>query len=117
MNLFGVLFVRNDLAHKLTSEVINHEEIHTAQIKELAYVPFYLLYGLNFVLNMFTADPYRSIIFEREAYENDGNLEYLKTRKKFATFSKKYIDLAGLAFKSVLMGGITAAVIYIISIL
>ena len=45
MNLFGVLFVRGrDTV--LTDSDMRHETIHTAQMRETLYVPFYVLYLL-----------------------------------------------------------------------
>ena len=82
INLFGVLFARKN-AH-ISQRTIRHEEIHTAQMKELLYVFFYLLYILNWVVNLFCyEEAYRNIVFEREAYENDDDVNYLKTRKRF----------------------------------
>ena len=40
INLFGILFVRGD--SYISPQVINHEKIHTAQMRELLYIPFYL---------------------------------------------------------------------------
>lgn len=65
--------------------IINHEMIHIRQQLELLILPFYILYGLNLVINylvyinIYTA--YRNILFEKEAYQNDLNLNYLKNRK------------------------------------
>lgn len=42
INLFGVLFVKRDMS--VTDRVLNHERIHTKQMRELGYVGFYLLY-------------------------------------------------------------------------
>jgi len=83
INLFGVLFVRINVI--LTDRIINHEKIHTAQIKELLYLFFYVLYGLEwfFKLLKYGLKSYFNISFEREAYENEKNFEYLKNRKKF----------------------------------
>ena len=39
INLFGVLFVRGTY-RDLSATVLNHEKIHTAQMKELWYIPF-----------------------------------------------------------------------------
>jgi hypothetical protein len=56
--------------------------IHIRQQLELLILPFYILYLLNLAINysvyknIYTA--YRNILFEREAYENDSNLNYLK---------------------------------------
>lgn len=72
---------------------INHEKIHLQQQKELLVIFFYIWYVTDFLLkyikhrNWETA--YRNIIFEREAYQNEHNLNYLKTRKIFG-FLHKY---------------------------
>ncbi|AEH01492.1 hypothetical protein [Lacinutrix sp. 5H-3-7-4] len=64
--------------------LINHEKIHLKQQQELLVLPFYLIYLTEFVVrfciyqNWFKA--YRNISFEREAYYNQTNLNYLKTR-------------------------------------
>ena len=89
INLFGILFVRlnNDGSRPtITERLINHESIHTAQMKELLYVPFYLLYFLEWIVRLFVnhASAYRSISFEREAYYNEYYYTYLSHRKPFA---------------------------------
>ncbi len=64
---------------------INHERIHLKQQQELLVLPFYLLYlsefGLRFIKYRNVYKAYRNISFEREAYENELDLEYCKTRK------------------------------------
>lgn len=73
-----------------TQRVINHEKIHIKQQQECLILPFYLLYFLSWIICLFfTNDPYRNIPFEREAHENDDNLEYLKHRRAFSWI--KYI--------------------------
>ena len=47
INLFGILFVRGD--NYISPQVINHEKIHTAQMRELLYIPFYLWYVLEWM--------------------------------------------------------------------
>ncbi len=87
INLFGVLFVRNENKGKaLTERTINHESIHTAQMKEMLYIFFYIWYFIEWLIRIFINhnNAYRMISFEQEAFENAGNLEYLKTRKKWA---------------------------------
>lgn len=85
VNLFGVLFVRKGCT--MTPTDYNHEAIHTAQMKELLYVPFYLLYVLEWLFHLIrlrdTKAAYRAVSFEREAYAHEGEAGYLKTRKKF----------------------------------
>lgn len=51
INLFGILFVRGNAT--ISQEVINHESIHTAQMKEMLYIPFYLWYCIEYVYRMF----------------------------------------------------------------
>ena len=68
---------------------MNHEFIHLRQQLELLIVPFYILYLLNYLVNLvyyqnhFLA--YKNIAFEREAYENDANPAYL-IKRKFASW-------------------------------
>lgn len=79
MNLFGVLFVRGDA--KIDDVTLNHEEIHTEQMKEMLYVPFYLWYVVEWIVRLFMkGNAYRNISFEREAYGNQNNMEYLTGR-------------------------------------
>ena len=86
INLFGVLFVRNEYKDKLNERILNHEAIHTAQMKELAYVGFYVIYILEWVYRLIfhTKTAYRGISFEREAYDNQSYSGYLDYRKPFS---------------------------------
>ena len=94
MNLFGVLFVRwekGKLKPTLSRYTINHESIHTKQMKELGYIFFYIWYVIEWFIKLFTTkNAYKSISFEREAYGNERNLLYLEKRKRYAWF--KYIS-------------------------
>lgn len=67
---------------------LNHELIHIYQQMELFFVFFILLYYLEFLLRLLryrdAQKAYRLISFEREAYENETNYDYLKTRKWFS---------------------------------
>jgi hypothetical protein len=58
---------------------------------ELLVVPFYLVYGVEFLVRLFQYKKwhlaYRNISFEREAYANEMYLDYLKQRK-FWSFLK-----------------------------
>lgn len=77
INLFGYLFCRPNA--KITDITINHEQIHTEQMKEMLYVPFYLWYGVEWLVKLFCkGNAYRNLSFEREAYSNQYNLDYLK---------------------------------------
>ncbi|MDY8136432.1 hypothetical protein [Aquimarina sp. 2201CG5-10] len=67
---------------------INHEKIHLRQQAELLIVPFYIFYLLEYVIRLFqyrnSPQAYRNISFEREAYENEEDLLYLKNRKPWS---------------------------------
>lgn len=87
VNLFGILFARKNA--KLSDSTLNHESIHIAQMKELLYIPFYLLYGLEWLVKLIKNgfkghSAYRDISFEKEAYNNEHDLNYLKTRQHYA---------------------------------
>ena len=65
-----------------TPELINHERIHLRQQLELLIIPFYIWYLIEYYKK-----GYMNVSFEKEAYANDKNLNYLKKRRIFA-FSK-----------------------------
>jgi hypothetical protein len=66
----------------------NHEKIHLVQQRELWVVGFYILYVWYWLkavaIGKTGRDAYYAIPFEKEAYENEKNLKYLKTRKPHA---------------------------------
>ena len=86
INIFGILFVRGDAV--ISSTDINHESIHTAQMKEMLYVLFYLWYVIEWLVRMVqyrnAHTAYRNISFEREAYMNQGSMGYLQGRGHYA---------------------------------
>ena len=78
---------------QVTSRLINHEEIHSRQQKEMLIFFFFLWYGLEFLFRLAQYrdwdKAYRNISFELEAYANQYNIAYLNDRKHFAWF--KYL--------------------------
>lgn len=82
MNLFGFLFARK--GSYIDAVTINHERIHTAQMKELLYIPFYIIYGVEWLVRLFqkgnSHSAYRAISFEQEAYNNEKDMRYLEKR-------------------------------------
>lgn len=74
--------------YKSDPVLVNHEKIHHQQQLELLIVPFYLLYSLHYLFNLAKyknhLQAYFNIVFEREAYQNECDLNYLKNRKTFA---------------------------------
>lgn len=90
--LFPVVILRekyrdsqDDFWQKRAKQVINHESIHFQQAIELGVLPFYLVYVLEWLLKLpfYGAQAYENISFEREAYGNDEDLEYLKNRVRY----------------------------------
>ena len=73
--------------------LINHEKIHLRQQLELLIIFFYLIYFLEFLIRLIQYKnwkrAYRNISFEREAYINEKDLNYLKSRS-FWKFLKYY---------------------------
>ena len=69
---------------KLDHNLINHEKIHLRQQLELLIIFFYLFYVLEFIMRLIQYNnwkqAYRNISFEREAYKNEKDLNYLKSR-------------------------------------
>lgn len=69
-----------------------HEQIHWVQQKEMLCLFFYLWYLIEWFIKLFKYKnkAYYAISFEREAYDNESNLNYLKTRKSFAWLNKVF---------------------------
>ncbi len=91
INLFGILFVKPGM--KLDEETANHELIHSRQMRELLWIPFYLLYILEWFWRLIeyrgdTFKAYLNISFEREAYKHGKNQDYLLARQNFAMWRK-----------------------------
>jgi len=90
--LFPFIFIRKpeDRENKI---LINHEKIHLRQQLELLVIFFYILYVIEYyywLLKLKNKDlAYRRISFEREAYVNESDLDYLGKRH-FWSF-RKYI--------------------------
>lgn len=86
VNLFGTFWARD--TSWVDRYVVNHERIHTAQQRELLFVPFYILYILEWLCRLLQYrnrhKAYMNISFEREAYAHGDDLSYLPTRRPFA---------------------------------
>jgi hypothetical protein len=93
MSLFPFIFVDKSYEEHSTFEkyniTLNHEEIHIRQQLEMLVLFFYLWYGIEYLLKLITygKGAYMALSFEREAYMNDIDEGYLKTRK-FWSFLK-----------------------------
>lgn len=67
----------------------NHENIHFVQGKELLFIGLWILYILNYLINLFVFNfnrklAYKNIIFEKEAYSMEKSLNYLSKRKPYS---------------------------------
>lgn len=112
MTIWPFIFVRQEEAVKMKKlgwwdEMLRHEEIHCAQQKEMLLVGvvialamaffgcrwwsllpmplFYWWYIVEWLIRLgMDGSAYRNISFEREAYRNQYNKDYLKTRPFWA---------------------------------
>jgi len=73
---FPFIFVHPDT--EITPRLINHEKIHLRQQLEMLIIPFYIWYIIEYI-----SKGYMQISFEKEAYQNDSNLNFLNSRKFF----------------------------------
>jgi Ca2+/Na+ antiporter len=111
ISVWPFVFARKD-AHDLTEVDINHKSIHCRQQIEFMIISalvigilvlavhlslwwfllvpfiFYIWYGIEYFIRFVICGDnkkaYRGIAVEQEAYVNEDNLSYLKTRKWFA---------------------------------
>lgn len=83
ITVFPFIVVRNDI-DSTNLVLMNHERIHIRQQLELLILPFYILYFLDYLIKIIRfknrETAYRNIVFEREAYFNEKNMDYLKSR-------------------------------------
>lgn len=59
--------------------IINHERIHFRQQLEMLVIPFFIWYIIEVIFK-----GYGNTSFEQEAYQNEDNLNYLKSRKLYS---------------------------------
>ncbi len=83
LTLYPFVFLK-DKSDKENVVLLNHERIHIRQQIELLIVPFYVWYSLEYLVRLIQYKDrnlaYRNISFEREAYQNEKNLHYIKQR-------------------------------------
>ena len=84
INLFGVIFARKE-CEPLSKRTLNHEAIHTAQMRELLYIGFYIWYVLEWLVKLcfYGTEAYRNISFEREANAGEDDETYLENSGYF----------------------------------
>ena len=92
MTVFPFVFLRKrEMKDDLV--MVNHEKIHLRQQLELLILPFFVWYFIDYLVKIIRYKnrhvAYRNIVFEREAYANESNLEYLQLRY-FWQFTKYF---------------------------
>jgi len=82
--LFGIIIILKKYKNNPNVYLLNHEKIHVSQWLETLFVGFLVLYILNFLWNLLRYknfyEAYKFIIFEREAYKEMYNLNYIEKR-------------------------------------
>ena len=92
MNICAIMFTRSeDYIKRMSQATVTHEKTHTKQILEMGIVFFYLWYVIEYLIRLIiyknTKLAYKNISFEREAYQNQNDLNYLSNRKHYNWFS------------------------------
>ena len=84
ITLWPFVFIRDEG----NDRTINHETIHIKQYNELLVIGFLVLYLYDWVHGLIkyrdSQKAYYRIRFEQEAYENDQNILYVPSRKRFS---------------------------------
>ena len=79
---FGILKDRKDISNPV---MMQHEKIHIRQQLELLVLPFFIWYGIEYLLRILQYKDkhvaYRNISFEREAYANESQEYFLQKRR------------------------------------
>ncbi len=89
--LFGFVFLNKKSKSFKQGELtvlLNHERIHIRQQLELLILPFFILYVTEWLILLIKYKnrnlAYLNISFEKEAYANASNLNYLSNRNPYA---------------------------------
>lgn len=94
LTLFPFVFLLNK-KDKANYCLLNHEKIHIKQQLELLIVLFYIWYVIEFLYLLYlykdTKKAYLNISFEKEAYSNEKDYNYLQNRPfwNFIIYLKK----------------------------
>ncbi len=87
ISIYPFIFLKNK-SLKQNNIIINHEKIHLKQQSELLWVFFFIWYFSEFLFKLMKYKnwqiAYKNISFEKEAYKNESNINYLKNRKLYS---------------------------------
>lgn len=87
LTIFPFIFIKNKQLLN-DSNLLNHEKIHLKQQIELIWIAFFIWYVAEYFFgflkfrNHYLA--YKNISFEKEAYTNQNNTQYLMSRKPYS---------------------------------
>lgn len=88
ITFFPWIILRKSFVQRFTTTDATHEKIHGQQQIEMLFVLFFVWYSvewlIRFVVYWNSKKAYKNISFEREAYKNESDVEYLQHRKMFA---------------------------------
>jgi len=90
LTLWPIIILRDEELRK-DPVLMNHEKIHLKQQLELLILPFYIFYFLEWTFKIVKYrslyKAYKNISFEREAYANEQQMNYLDQRPFWNSFS------------------------------
>ncbi|MCD8312954.1 MAG: hypothetical protein LUC24_02180 [Bacteroidales bacterium] len=86
INICGLVFCKGTFGQV----DYNHETVHSAQMAELAFLFFYVIYALEWLFRavFHTRSAYDGVSFEREAEAHEREDGYLSTRRHYAQWRK-----------------------------
>lgn len=89
LTIWPFVFVRKDIKKGFSDIAERHETTHALQQIECAFLFFFILYGLEWLIKLFFCKfdrdrAYMSISFEQEAYEHQDEVFYNDVRKHYA---------------------------------
>jgi hypothetical protein len=80
----GPIIIYSTMLSEVTKR---HEEIHCAQYADTLYIFFPIIYIYDYCKNRVSGlgpdEAYRNIRAEKEAYDNEERINYIKTRKRW----------------------------------
>lgn len=87
MALWPFIFLRKEKVARFTTTDATHEKIHGRQQLEMLLALFFVWYAVEWLIRLVlywdSKEAYRNISFEQEAYEFEGDVEYIKKRTLF----------------------------------
>jgi hypothetical protein len=83
LTLYPFVIISND-KDRGDATFLNHEKIHIRQQLEMLVLPFYIWYVIEYLFRLIQykdrRKAYMNISFEREAYANEKDLNYIRKR-------------------------------------